>query len=290
MRQALLIIVVLLLALPAAAAEVLVVQSVRSSMYDEALKGFRSACPADTRTIVLSDYVDAELSRVVQEERPRLVVAVGDGALASVRRVRKTPVLSLMALGLSGRDQSSPNLTGVDLFVNPEQYLSLFRKLKARRIGVIYDPARTGWYLKGARAAARQHGVELVLREVKDPRQVVAQLAALKGSVDALWLLPDSTAVTRETLEGYFLFGQANSLPVVSFSALHLRLGAVAALEVDRFDLGKQAGEMAQQLLRGAQPSELEVSSPRSSSIRTNDAVAKRLRYPAGLLDSLSKK
>jgi putative tryptophan/tyrosine transport system substrate-binding protein len=290
MRRTLLTLALLAWALPAAAAEVLVVQSVRSALYDEALTGFRSACSAEIRTLVLSDYANPELSRVIQEERPRLIVALGDGALASVKKIHNHPVLALMALGLPGQERQSGNLTGVDLFLKPDHYLSLFKRIKAKRVGVIYDPARTGWYVRQARAAARQQGIELVPREVGDPRQVMAQLASLKGEVDSLWLLPDATAVARETLEGYFVFGQAQSIPVVSFSSAHLRLGAVITLEVDRGDVGRQGGELAQQLLRGAQPAELGVVSPRRVSVRCNDAVAKRLKFPADLVPSLCKK
>jgi putative tryptophan/tyrosine transport system substrate-binding protein len=289
-KTTLLIAALLLLSLSAEAREVLVVQSVRSAMYDEALHGFWSACRAESSTLVLSDYADPQLARVIQEERPRLVVTVGDGALASVRKIRKAPVLSLMALSLPIQEGQPAYVAGVDLFAKPEQYLSLFRRIKARRVGVVYDPAKTGWYLKMARAAAKQQGIELVLREVTDPRQAIGQLGSLKGEVDALWLLPDTTAVSRETLEAYLLFAQRQSIPLVSFSAAHLKLGALLALEVDRVELGRQGGELAQQLLRGNTPGELGVSFPRKVSVRVNEAVARRLRYPADLISSLSRK
>jgi putative tryptophan/tyrosine transport system substrate-binding protein len=285
-----LILALLLTAGPAAASEVLVVQSVRSPMYDDALKGFRSVCPAESRTIVLSDYVDAELARVIREEQPRLVLAVGDGALSALRKLRRPPTIALMALGLPHAPSSSENLTGVDLSAAPGQYLALLQKLKARRIGIVHDPAKTGWYLKLARVAARQLGLELVVREVSNPRQTIGQLDSLKGAVDSLWLLPDTTAVTMETLEAYFLFSQRESIPLVSFSAAHLKLGALLALELDRTDQGRQAGELALQVLQGASPARLEVAAPRKVSVKFNDAIAKRLNYPAGLISSLSKK
>ena len=284
-----LILALFLTAGPAAASEILVVQNHRSPMYEDAIKGFRSACPAESRTLVLSDYADADLARVVREERPRLVLAVGDGALAALRKLRSTPVVSLMALGMPATG-SSDQLTGVNLFVAPEQYLALFKKIKAKRIGIIHDPAKTGWYVKRARAAAKQLGLELVVREVSNSRQTISQLDSLNGAVDSLWLLPDATAVTTETLEAYFLLSQRQSLPVISFSSAHLKLGALVALEIDRGDLGKQAGEIAQQLIHGADAADLEIVSPRKVSINMNEAVAKRLHYPAGLIRSSSQK
>jgi putative tryptophan/tyrosine transport system substrate-binding protein len=290
LRKTLLLILFLLLTAPACASEVLVVQSQRSPMFEDALNGFKSASPAGIRTLVLSDYADAELARVVREERPRLVLALGDGALAALRGSQKVPVIALMALGIPLPPGSSGNLTGVGLFIRPEQYLTLFKRIRARRIGVLHDPARTGWYLKLARAAAAQMGLELVVREVSNPRQVLGQLNSLKGAVDSLWVLPDTTAVTTETLEAYFLFSQSQSIPVISFSSAHLRLGALLALDTDRFELGKQAGELARQVFKGVRPSELEVAAPRKVTVRCNDAIARRLNYPADLIESLPKR
>ena len=278
-----LILALLLLAGPATASEVLVVQSLRSPLYDEAIRGFKGACAVSTRTLVLSDYADAELARVIREERPRLVLAVGDRALAALRKIRKTPVIALMALSITNPEVSSATLSGVSLFVSPERYLSLFQKIKAKRIGIVHDPARSGWYLKLARAEAERLGMELVVREVHNPRQTMSQLDSLKGKVDSLWVLPDTTAVTNETLEAYFLFSQRETIPVISFSASHLKLGAMIALEIDRGEMGKQAGEITQKLLQGAEPGDRAVVSPRKVFIKSNDAVMRRFNYSANL-------
>lgn len=287
MRALLLLILALLVTASGAfASDILVVQSLRSPLYDEALRGLRESFPARSRTLVLSDYADPDLPRVVREERPRLIVAVGDTALSALRKVRGTPVISLMALGLG--NYNGP-VAGVGLAVKPEQYLLVAKRLRAHRIGIVYNPSRSEWYLKLARQAARQHGVELVTREVHDPRQTIAQLESLKGKVDALWLLPDPTAVTSETLEAYFLFSQSQAVPVLSFSAAHLKLGALVALEVDRFELGRQTGEMAQQLVQGEVPDPA-FAAPRRVTLKANEAVAKRLNYPLELIQSLIRK
>ena len=275
-----LILALLLQVVPATASDVLVVQSLRSPLYDEAVRGFKSRCHLECRTLVLSDYADADVARVVREERPRLLLAVGDGAVEALRKIRKVPVLALMALGISSQQGLPSNITGVDLLVSPDQYLALFEKLNAKRIGIIHDPAKTGRYLKLAQAAARRLGVELVVREVQDPRQAMGQLASLKGKVDALWLLPDTTAVTRETLEAFFLFSQGESIPIVTFATAHLKLGATLAVEVDRAELGKQAAEMASKLLQGAMPADLPVAAPLRVIIKSNEAVVRRLHLP----------
>jgi putative ABC transport system substrate-binding protein len=135
------------------------------------------------------------------------------------------------------------------MFVQPDQYISMFKSMKIRRVGVVYNEEKSGWYLQLAGKAAREAGIELVVREISAPQESVAQLATLAGKVDALWMLPDTTAVTRETSEAYFRFGLQNSVPVISFAPNYLGLGAAAVLEIDRVAMGQQAFALAAQLL-----------------------------------------
>lgn len=279
MRRLVLLILACAIILPslAQAYDVLVLQSRRDPAYEEVLKGFHHLHAFSERVVVLSDYAEADITRIVREDRPGLVLAVGDSALATARKLRQTPVIALMALGIHDRRNSPPNLTGIGMFAPTERYLDLFKGMKARRVGVIYNPAKSGWYLNQARQAAQQMGIELVVREVRNPRDTLNRLTELKGVVDALWMLPDTTAVTRETSEAYFRFSQEAHVPVVSFAGAYLGLGAAAVLEIDRVELGRQAGEMAAALLRGGEAGEKQISWPRRTGFRANKSVLKTL-------------
>ena len=261
----------------ASAYEILVLQSRRDPASEEVLKSFRSACPGSHRTLVLSDYAEVDLVRIVREESPRLILTVGDAALRASARISRTPVIALMTMGVRKQAASQPNLAGIDMFASPEQYMALFKDLKARRVGVIHNPAKSGWYLRLARKEADKAGITLVTREVASSLDTLNQISSLSGKVDALWMLPDTTAVTRETSEAYFRFGQSQSIPVVSFSSSYLGLGAGAVVEISRSDLGRQACEKAMELLQGSAAQEDPVEFPRSTSIKINPDVLKRL-------------
>jgi putative ABC transport system substrate-binding protein len=165
------------------------------------------------------------------------------------------------------------------MFVQPERYITLFKSLKIRRIGVVYNEEKSGWYLLLARKTASAAGLELVVRDISTPRETVEQLATLAGKVDALWMLPDTTAVTRETSEAYFHFGQQHSLPVISFAPSYMGLGAAAVLEIDRVALGEQAFALAAKLLneRSTIPP---VELSKAAAVKTNPVVLKTLGLP----------
>lgn len=278
MRRFILLILALATLLPSLASgyDILVLQSRRDAGYEEVLKGFGAKSNSSQRTIVLSDYAEVDVVRIVREERPRMILAVGDSALAAARKVQQTPVIAVMALNIGSQN----NVTGIPMFAPPERYCRLLTQLKVKRVGIIHNPARTGWYMKQARQAAAKAGVELVVREVSTPRDTIAQLSSLAGKVDALWMLPDLTAVTRETTEAYFRFGQDRNIPVISFAANYLGLGAAAVVEIDRTELGRQAYDIAAELLGGGTSADMPSRYPRGTTYKTNPGVLKKFGPP----------
>ncbi len=277
----------ILSALPALAADVLIVQSSHTPAYAEALRGFRTGFEGSTYTIVMSEYADVDVVRLVKEERPRVVLAVGDAALAACRKVRQVPVVSLMALSLTMSKSGNSNVGGFGVIASPEQYLKLFKAIGKKRIGVLYDPDRSADYLKKAQQSARRLGVNLVTREVRSPKESVSRLEKLKGKVDSLWILPDTTAVTTESLEAYFRFSMEQRVPLVTFASQHLDKGAFAAIEADRVDLGRAVGEQVRRLL--GREGEPYIADARTVRLSTNVSVAKRLGISTADLESITR-
>lgn len=275
MRRALIFFIVLcfLPALPSWGADVLILQSSHNVGYSEVISGFQIASHAQTTIVVLSDYTDTDVVSLVKDEQPSLILAVGDNAFAATRKIRNTPILAIMALSFDTLRISKSNLIGISMFAPPERYIGVFQRLKVRRVGVVYNAAKSGWYLRQARKAAAQFGIELVVREVSSPRETLDQLSSMNGKVDALWMLPDSIAIIRETTEAFFHFGQKNNVPVIAFANSYLGMGATVVLEVDRAALGRQAGAMAKAILDGESVDETTYRYPSGIVLKVNQSV-----------------
>ncbi|WP_224956881.1 ABC transporter substrate-binding protein [Geomonas subterranea] len=256
----------------ALAYDVLVLQSMHEKGYDEAVRGFKRDSPGSVRRIVLTDFAELDLTRITREEHPKLIVAVGDRALEVAQRQHGTPVLYMMALNAKPRGAA-----GVSMLLDPGRYISVFEEMGVERVGVLYDPARSGAYVKRALVAAGRTRVRLVLREVHAPKETPAMLASLKGKVDALWMLPDATAVSPGSTEAYFLFSQAERVPVVTFAEVYLSMGGAVALTIDRYDIGRQVAELAHRVLDG-NPTDEGGEPPRRAVTRTNEGVVRQLK------------
>lgn len=266
----------LLWSFPALAAEVAVVQSERLAPFDAAVRGFEAT--AGVRSVerfVLSETGGVNIARAVRESRPRLVLAVGREALERVKEIRELPVIYAM---VANPGRTGNNITGIEMNVPAERYLSLCKnELGANRVGIIYNPARTGALVQEAREAAARLGITLVTRTADDPREAARELEGLQTNIDALWLLPDPTVVTRDTVEAVAHFSQRNRIPVLAFAAKYLSQGAIAVFEVDATDMGRQAGRVAHRILNGTPVASVQPEPPDLAILKVNRAVARNL-------------
>jgi len=270
------------------AGDVLVLQSMRVKPFDDALHGFRSVCRAVTKTVVVSDVEGSDMVRMVREERPRLILAVGAEALQRVKKIRDIPIVYLMVLNPEKVSGGAKNIVGVDMSIPPEKYLGLMEQmnLPKLKVGVLYDPEKSGAFVKRIQQSARARGIEITAREVRTPREVPELLSGMKGSFNVFWMLPDPTVVTSETVEYLLLYAQQNRVPVVTFAGKYVDTGALASLDIDGFDLGKQGGELANRVLEGARPADLPGMEARKTVLKVNRKVAQKLGINLSWIDN----
>jgi putative ABC transport system substrate-binding protein len=263
--------------LPVDAAELLIIQSQHRPAYDQAVRLIQNSCARDSETMVLSDYTDLDLARIVREERPAILITIGDNALKAARKLRSMPIVFTLALNVD-ENSLGDNISGVTMNATPENYLKLFKKLQLRRIGILYDPHHSGAYLERSRKAAAGFGIEMVSIKVRSAREVPTALDKLKQSnVDSIWMLPDSTAVSPESVDAYFLFAQQQNLPIISFARGYLAKGALAVLEVSRQMISEQSCSQIKKLRKGTLAKEPAIVDVGEATLFTNKSVADKL-------------
>ncbi|MFO0752515.1 MAG: ABC transporter substrate binding protein [Thermodesulfovibrionales bacterium] len=242
-----------LLAAPSAAGALDVVAVKGSSLapYEEALEGFRSAVPFTVREVPLVKPGDADIVRRIRRMKPDLVLAIGQSAIESLGAIEDIPLVYLMVLNLSPSLAKKENLSGVSLYLSPETCLTALARAvpEKKRIGVIYDEAKSSAFVEKVRHAAQARDLEIVARKAETPADVMPLFTALRGKIDLLLLLPDTTVISPDTLKLLMHYSLQHAVPVVSFTSRHMDLGALMALDIDPFDMGAQAGDIAQRLL-----------------------------------------
>jgi putative ABC transport system substrate-binding protein len=236
---------------PAAAARVAVLLTAKAPEYEEALKGFKEATPHE---IVAVYDMDGDLDRgrkqlaeIEAKVKPDLIFAVGIWALqVVVSRPSPIPIVYAMVLNPpSVIGAQAKNVTGASMNVPVEQSMRLFKQLgpQVKRIGVIFNPAKTGYLVKRAQVVARDEGLELVTREISSAREVVGALEAIQDGIDALWIVPDETTLSQAVVQQMLLFSYRRKLPLLGLTDRHAQMGALFSLSFAcGEDLGRQAG------------------------------------------------
>jgi putative ABC transport system substrate-binding protein len=264
---------------PVFAGELLVVQSLQIKPYDEALQGFKSVCKARTSKLVSSEMSEAVVARRVKKENPDLILAIGMDALAKVKTISDVPIVYLMVLNPQKLVQENSNITGVSIIIEPDKQLATLRQAlpHASKIGLLYDPDKSGTFVRKAHNAAAALNFELLAKKVQSPIDSAAALDGMKGQIDAFWMLPDTTVVTPQTADLLLLSAMENRIPVFTFSDKYVDKGALLSLEVDALEVGRQAGEMANMILAGARAQSIRKVDAHSGILTVNLRVAKKL-------------
>jgi putative ABC transport system substrate-binding protein len=271
----------------AAAVEIVILKSSDLTAYNEAVEGFKSAAP---RSAVYTEYDlrgdlerGKQLARKIRTSDSSLVVAVGlKAALAAKLEIVDIPILYMMILDPMKYHLAAANMTGVLLEIPMDRQFKVLRAFlpSLRRIATLYDPGKTAAKLKEAEPRAAVH--EFLLRgfPVEDEKAVPQQLRALLSESEALWLIPDSTVLTDESIRFILESALAKQVPVLGFSSELTRLGALLSMSIDYSEVGRESGLLARRILNGEHPLRLKPVSVQRIKITVNQKTARYLGIP----------
>ena len=214
-------------------------------------------------------------------ERADLVVAVGSLASAvSGEAISTVPVLFCAALNPRRLRLPTANVGGVRFELAAGEQLARLKLAlpDVRRVGVIFDPAKSQSLVDEAVRSASSHGLQVVAAEVHDPRNVDFVFRNLRKDIDVLWVIPDSTVVTRETWPLIALQAAENKIPLLAFSESFVREGALLAFYSEPEALAEQCAALAVRMLRGeVLPSKIGIQTPERLRVAVNRRVEELL-------------
>jgi putative ABC transport system substrate-binding protein len=271
---------------PVVAADVAVIVSAPVDAYQEALRGFKKSL----RHRIAAEYnMEGNLDRgreilseIQFKVKPDLIFAVGIWALQVViNQTTNLPVVYAMVLNPpSIIGDGARNVTGASMNVPVEQTIRLFKQLgpQIRRVGVVFNRAKTGYLVRLADAVAQEEGLQLIANEIRSPREAIPALDSLQGRIDALWILPDETILAQEVVQYMLLFSYRDKVPLLGLSERQAEMGALLSLSFGSSeDIGRQAGELANSILGGKAAAEIPYTTARQVKLTVNLKAAQKL-------------
>jgi putative ABC transport system substrate-binding protein len=282
---------------PPKAQGIAVLKSYDIAPINQALAGFVATCPEPTTTYDLGGGTSDTRGIIgrIMAAPPKLILAIGpQAAQVAKAEVRGIPVVFLLVRNPRKYGLEGDNIAGISLDVPIEAQLAMYKSLlpTLRVLGVIYDPEKTGALVKEADEVAGKFGLRFLAAPVTSQTEVPASLRSLLGKVDALWLLPDDTVVTPESLTFFLLTAFKQNLPVLTISDAFVEAGALASLSADYTDVGRQACQLSREMETGRlHPAQASIVPPTKVHIAINLQTASQLGLvlPPGVVQSASK-
>ncbi|MCX6825927.1 MAG: hypothetical protein NTV06_01470, partial [candidate division Zixibacteria bacterium] len=129
-----------------------------------------------------------------------------------------------------------------------------------------------------AKALANAVGLELMAIKVAAEKEIPEAMLTLNRSVDGIWSVADSHIFTPNSTRFILLNTLRNGKPLMGFSRNLVESGALFALDFDYSDIGKQAGQIALEVLAGKSPSTIPVAVPEIFRFNYNEKTARYIR------------
>ncbi|MGR3293536.1 MAG: ABC transporter substrate-binding protein [Candidatus Scalindua sp.] len=264
----------------------IVIKSQNLSAYNKVVKGFQDECLKNNITIK-SIYdlkgkmkVGQKIARKVRKQKPDIILAIGVLAATVVKEeIDDIPIVFCMVINHARFQLTKSNITGISTEIAIEDQLKGYQSVLGpfKNMGVIYDPSKTGNIIESAEKKVEGAGINLVKYKIDSSKEVSEAMENLIGKIDALWLLPDSTVVTKKSFDLIKTTTLKNKIPLLCTSAVFVKAGALAAVSSDHEDVGRQAAELARKILELSTPGSLGIVYPDRFKLTVNTDTAKQL-------------
>ena len=263
----------------------IVIKSQDLSAYNEVVKGFQEECLKNNITIKSIYDLNGKMKlgqkvvRKVKKEKPDIILTIGVlAATVAKDKIGNVPIVFCMVINHERFHLSAPNITGISTEIAIEDQLKGFQSVLGpfKNMGVIYDPSKTGSIITNAEDKIKDAEINLVKYQISSSEEVSEAMKNLIGKIDALWLLPDSTVVTRKSLDLIKSTTLENMIPLLCTSDVFVKAGALAAVSSGYNYVGRQAAGLAAKILELPALSSLGIVNPDHFKLSINTDTAEK--------------
>jgi ABC-type uncharacterized transport system substrate-binding protein len=245
--------------------------------FGEAAEGIRSRLVSETKVVTI-DLAEppSDLTSQVGGKDVRLLIAVGNNALAAAQRYGTAPVIATMVMR-ADLPTLRPPWSAVVLDLTLTEVLSgLARAFPGKtRAGMIRNPEVDSAPEALLASQAKAAGMTLKVVDCPRPERLLQSFLSLRDLVDFVWCPPDGTLYNGTTVKPLIRASLDSRLPVAGFSESFVQSGAAAGVYPDYRQVGVQVAELARSYLAGSSPAAVE--GPRKTRVAANTRVARLL-------------
>lgn len=279
-------------AAPALAQKVAIITTDTLTSTQRSVSGAKSVIKSTFAQVNFSEYLVAYPSPKAQAVtdsiraiKPDIILTAGTAATEFAQKnFKDVPIVfsSVMYPIVSGFVESfnrpGGNITGASLSIPPKTQFEYFKMIvpKLKAVGVLYTD-NTESMIPQAKQVAKSLNLDLVAIRVNGEKELPAAFDSLARSVQGIWSLADPNLFSPQSTKFILINALRRGIPLMGFSRNVVESGALFALDFDYKAVGRQAGEIASQILRGAHADNVSVSTPDIIWFHYNEKTAQHI-------------
>lgn len=214
-----------------------------------------------------------------------IVIAVATGSAQSLSKYARNKDIKLIfssvtdplsAKIVKNLQEPGNNTSGVSNLVPLKPQLELFKKIQPnlKRLGFLYNPSELNSVslIEKLKVICLECHIVLVTQIASKSTDVLQSATKLAAGCDAIFISNDSTALSA--LPVIIQAANAAGVPVYVSDTDAVKLGAVAALGPNQYDIGRQTAKMAIDVLSGADINKMPIQFPTNIDLYLNPSAA----------------
>jgi putative ABC transport system substrate-binding protein len=260
-----------------------VVKSRNIQFYDQFFSGFRESLTENRRDAVIDEYdiENKDTLAAVSAGGYDILCVLGTETTKSIKKeISGKPIVFSMILNpvatkvVETMAPAGGNITGVALDFDAATQLRLLKKIlpAAGRVGVIYG-SQSVKLVDAARALENELNIKIVAAGVDSSIKVPAALKDMGSAIDVLWLIPDLTVCTKESLPYILEYAGNAKIPMMVFAPYLVKAGGLFSYTYDYKDIGKQTAEVTAKIINGESAGSIPIAVPRKAGFVINKKV-----------------
>ncbi|MCL4367740.1 MAG: ABC transporter substrate-binding protein [Actinobacteria bacterium] len=232
---------------------------------------------AASTTAIAQQFVDGKKD---------LVLGLGTPSIQAMAKATKTIPIVFSAMTdpvgagvVQSMDKPGGNVTGVTDWVDPETQFALVLEAypNTKKVGTILNlsEASSKAWMDAAAPAAKKLNLELINVPVAGTGDLQSAAQSLIGRVDVIFLPGDNT--TAAGMEVLTKVAISNKMPLIANAVQTADQGALIAIGMDYTLQGTMAADLADKILKGANPGDLAVQTTPKLEVVVNTKTAQAI-------------
>ncbi len=215
-----------------------------------------------------------------------LIFGLGTPSIMAVAKETKTIPVVFAAMTdpvgagvVNSLDKPGGNVAGVTDWVDPEKEFALILEAypSTKKVGTILnlsEDSSKAW-MDAAAPLAKEMNLELVNVPVSGTGDLQSAVQSLIGRVDVIFLPADNT--TASGMAVLTKVAKSNKIPLIAYAVETAEQGALIAVGQDYSKQGLLAADLADKILKGANPGDLPVMATPELDIVVNTRTAQEI-------------